>query len=126
MKEFLERSVLKSKEGENHIRAIRGHEAQRERAQRHLNELLNVLQLLMSSLSVPPRLLNLLRDPSFSSQDISDLLNAIRTVDKVVTLKDLDQRLLKMRAVSDRAAEYKQVRKERRKKKNVYLCLFVG
>ena len=96
-------------EGEGHIRAIRGHEAQRERAERHLNELIEVLQLLMSSLSVPPRYLALLREPSFGVDDPQDMVAALRAVDKVVTLKDLDQRLLRMRAVSDRAQEYRML-----------------
>ncbi len=94
-------------EGESHIRAIRGHEAQRERSQRHLNNLISVLQLLMASLSVPPRYLSLLREPIFSQHDLNDMVAALRAVDKVVTLKDLDQRLLRMRAVSDRAQEYR-------------------
>jgi hypothetical protein len=94
-------------EGEGHIRAIRGHEAQRERSQRHLAELVAVLQLLMASLSVPPRYLALLREPSFAQDDPGDMVAALRALDKVVTLKDLDQRLLRMRAVSDRAQEYR-------------------
>ncbi len=95
------------KQGEENIRAIRGHEAQRERSQRHMNDLVQVLQELMSSLSVPPRFLSLMREPKFNSDDPADMVLAIKALDKVVTLKNLDQRLLKMRAVSDRAQEYR-------------------
>lgn len=94
-------------EGESHIRAIRGHEAQRERAARHAQELGEVLQRLMSALSVPPRYLALLRDPDWNRDDPGDQLAALRALDKVVTLKDLDPRLLQMRAVSDRSQEYR-------------------
>ena len=105
--EMLESQQAAVQRGEGLIRAIRGHEAQRERASRHEVELVEVLARLMAALSVPPRYLALLRDPDWTRDDPADQLAALRALDKVVTLENIDPRLQKMRAVSDRSHEYR-------------------